>query len=75
MYYVCAFLFSFFCCSLSQGLGADALFEYKWPPYDEHAEYYMLQEQVSVFVDVKSFRRKYPGVYVYGCRTLAYLAL
>mgnify|MGYP001801401477 CR=1 FL=1 len=64
----------FFCCSLPQGLGADALFEYKWPPHDEHAEYYMLQEQVSVFLDVKSFRRKYPGTYVSSCRTLANLA-
>ena len=76
MYYVLYVQFcSHFCCSLPQGLGADALFEYKWPPHDEHAEYYMLQEQVSVFLDVKSFRRKYPGTYVSRCRSVAKLAL
>lgn len=39
---------------------AENLTEYKWPP-DETGEYYMLQEQVSEYLGVTSFKRKYPG--------------
>lgn len=39
---------------------AENLVEYKWPP-DEAGEYYMLQEQVSEYLGVTSFKRKYPG--------------
>ncbi|XP_066228914.1 PHD finger protein 10 isoform X2 [Saccopteryx leptura] len=38
---------------------AENLIEYKWPP-DETGEYYMLQEQVSEYLGVTSFKRKYP---------------
>lgn len=41
---------------------AENLIEYKWPP-DETGEYYMLQEQVSEYLGVTSFKRKYPGIY------------
>ncbi|XP_029450130.1 PHD finger protein 10 isoform X3 [Rhinatrema bivittatum] len=40
---------------------AENLIEYKWPP-DEMGEYYMLQEQVSEYLAVTSFKRKYPGL-------------
>jgi len=40
---------------------AENLIEYKWPP-DETGEYYMLQEQVSEYLGVTSFKRKYPGI-------------
>ncbi|KAM8788026.1 PHD finger protein 10 isoform 3-T3 [Rhynchonycteris naso] len=40
---------------------AENLIEYKWPP-DETGEYYMLQEQVSEYLGVTSFKRKYPGL-------------
>uniref|UniRef100_A0A672M1B3 PHD finger protein 10 n=1 Tax=Sinocyclocheilus grahami TaxID=75366 RepID=A0A672M1B3_SINGR len=40
---------------------AENLTEYKWPP-DDTGEYYMLQEQVSEYLGVTSFKRKYPGV-------------
>ncbi|PIO29102.1 hypothetical protein AB205_0102480, partial [Aquarana catesbeiana] len=39
---------------------AENLVEYKWPS-DETGEYYMLQEQVSEYLGVTSFKRKYPG--------------
>jgi len=39
---------------------AENLTEYKWPP-DDTGEYYMLQEQVSEYLGVTSFKRKYPG--------------
>lgn len=52
---VCVFSFSYF--------PAENLIEYKWPP-DETGEYYMLQEQVSEYLGVTSFKRKYPGIYV-----------
>lgn len=42
---------------------AENLIEYKWPP-DEAGEYYMLQEQVSEYLGVTSFKRKYPGTAV-----------
>ncbi|XP_056326856.1 PHD finger protein 10 [Danio aesculapii] len=38
---------------------AENLTEYKWPP-DDTGEYYMLQEQVSEYLGVTSFKRKYP---------------
>nr|DBA26914.1 TPA: hypothetical protein GDO54_011110 [Pyxicephalus adspersus] len=40
---------------------AENLVEYKWPP-DETGEYYMLQEQVSEYLGVTSFKRKYPDL-------------
>ncbi|KAM9665915.1 PHD finger protein 10 isoform 3-T3 [Trichechus inunguis] len=54
------------CETSSQDLGfsyypAENLIEYKWPP-DETGEYYMLQEQVSEYLGVTSFKRKYPGL-------------
>ncbi|XP_036727249.1 PHD finger protein 10 isoform X5 [Balaenoptera musculus] len=54
------------CDTSSQDLGfsyypAENLIEYKWPP-DETGEYYMLQEQVSEYLGVTSFKRKYPGL-------------
>ncbi|XP_054578579.1 PHD finger protein 10 isoform X2 [Eptesicus fuscus] len=52
------------CETSSQELGfsyypAENLIEYKWPP-DETGEYCMLQEQVSEYLGVTSFKRKYP---------------
>jgi len=41
-------------------LTASNIFEYKWPQ-EPDADFYMLQEQISLFLDVKSFKRKYPG--------------
>ncbi|KAM4692997.1 PHD finger protein 10 isoform 2-T2 [Discoglossus pictus] len=40
---------------------AENLIEYKWPP-DEAGEYCMLQEQVSEYLGVTSFKRKYPDL-------------
>uniref|UniRef100_A0A1A7Y804 PHD finger protein 10 n=1 Tax=Iconisemion striatum TaxID=60296 RepID=A0A1A7Y804_9TELE len=54
------------CDTFSQELGptyfpAENLTEYKWPA-DETGEYYMLQEQVSEYLGVTSFKRKYPDM-------------
>ncbi|XP_066552744.1 PHD finger protein 10 isoform X1 [Amia ocellicauda] len=40
---------------------AENLIEYKWPS-DDTGEYYMLQEQVSEYLGVTSFKRKYPDL-------------
>nr|XP_060618498.1 PHD finger protein 10-like [Anolis sagrei ordinatus] len=40
---------------------AENLIEYKWPPA-ETGVYYMLQEQVSEYLGVTSFKRKYPDL-------------
>ena len=42
---------------------AESLVEYKWPLNDSAAETFMIQEQVSQFLDILSFKRKYPGLY------------
>lgn len=34
--------------------------EYRWPA-DRHGEFFILQEQVSEYLDILSFKRKYPG--------------
>lgn len=52
--------FAFFLCSSLTYFPAENLTEYKWPP-DDSGEYYMLQEQVSEYLGVTSFKRKYPG--------------
>ena len=36
--------------------------EYLWPLNDGHGETYMIQEQLSAYLGVKSFKRKYPNM-------------
>ena len=40
---------------------ATRLFEYRWPPEQERAELYFLQEQVAEFLRIRGIQRKYPG--------------
>jgi len=37
------------------------VFEYQWPLNDKSAEWFLLQEHISEFLGVVSFKRKYPG--------------
>ncbi|XP_013411434.1 PHD finger protein 10 isoform X1 [Lingula anatina] len=46
---------------ITKGFNADDLFEYQWPQ-DKTGEWYMLQEQVSEYLEVLSFKRKYPDL-------------
>lgn len=41
-------------------VSAETLFEYCWPPGGKISEYYFLQEQVTEYLGIKSFKRKYP---------------
>ena len=41
---------------------AETLMEYRWPLESRHAEHYFLQEQVSEYLGVKSFKRRYPDI-------------
>ena len=41
---------------------AETLFEYKWPPANKNAEHYFLQEQICEYLNIKSFKRKYPNM-------------
>ncbi|TRY72036.1 hypothetical protein TCAL_01128 [Tigriopus californicus] len=41
-------------------VSAETLFEYCWPPGGKISEYYFLQEQVTEYLAIKSFKRKYP---------------
>ena len=52
------------CFSSFTSIAAENLVEYQWPP-DSSGDYYMLQEQVSTFLNIKSFKRKYPGILKY----------
>ena len=47
---------------LIKDVTAETLFEYKWPLEGKHSEHYFLQEQVSEYLGVKSFKRRYPDV-------------
>ena len=40
---------------------ASRLFEYQWPLGPEGSEFYILQEQVKEFLDIRGIQRKYPG--------------
>ena len=53
---------SFIVC-YSEDFTADKLFEYQWPQTGNKkgGEQYMIQEQVSQYLGVLSFKRKYPG--------------
>ncbi|XP_067681167.1 PHD finger protein 10-like [Haliotis asinina] len=44
---------------------AENLFEYQWPL--DGGEWYMLQEQISEYLQIKSFKRKYPDLYRRTC--------
>ena len=46
-------------CPVSFTVSAFDLFEYQWP--QDGGDWHMLQEQISEFLKVKSFKRKYPG--------------
>ncbi|KAH3852509.1 PHD finger protein 10-like isoform X2 [Dreissena polymorpha] len=48
------------------GLTASDIFEYAWPQ-EPDADFYMLQEQISIFLDIKSFKRKYPDLFRRVC--------
>jgi len=37
------------------------VFEYQWPLNDKSAEWFLLQEHISEFLGIVSFKRKYPG--------------
>ena len=41
---------------------SETLLEYKWPLEGRNSEHYFLQEQVCEFLDIKSFKRRYPDV-------------
>ncbi|KAK3580390.1 hypothetical protein CHS0354_001510 [Potamilus streckersoni] len=47
-------------------LKAENLYEYQWPQ-EPDADWYMLQEHVSEFLEVKSFKRKYPDLFRRVC--------
>ena len=40
---------------------ASRLFEYQWPLGSDGAEFFILQEQVKEFLDIRGIQRKYPG--------------
>lgn len=42
---------------------AETLFEYRWPLEGKNSEHYFLQEQVCEYLDLKSFKRRYPQIY------------
>ncbi|XP_053401211.1 PHD finger protein 10-like [Mercenaria mercenaria] len=48
------------------GITARDIFEYQWPQ-EKDSEYFMLQEQISMYLDVKSFKRKYPDLFRRVC--------
>lgn len=48
-----------FCPCRLNGFPAERVFEYQWP--QDGGEWYLLQEQISEYLGIKSFKRKYPG--------------
>jgi hypothetical protein len=42
---------------------AEHIFEYQWPQGDPNAEFYVVQEQISDYLGVVSFKRKHPGLF------------
>lgn len=48
------------------GITAGDIFEYQWPQ-EKESDFFMLQEQISMYLDVKSFKRKYPDLFRRVC--------
>jgi hypothetical protein len=48
--------------ALHKFVTAQTLLEYRWPLEGRDSEHYFLQEQVSEYLGVKSFKRRYPDV-------------
>ena len=42
---------------------ASKLFEYQWPLGTESAEFFILQEHVKEYLDIRGIQRKYPGMF------------
>jgi hypothetical protein len=61
--YVCTYITKFQALSrvffIRKPVTAETIFEYQWPQNDVNAEYFFLQEQITEFLGLKSFRRKY----------------
>uniref|UniRef100_F6WAN9 PHD finger protein 10 n=1 Tax=Ciona intestinalis TaxID=7719 RepID=F6WAN9_CIOIN len=47
--------------NIFSSISAENIAEYQWPP-DTSGDYYMLQEQVSTYLGITSFKRKYPEI-------------
>ncbi|CAG0897414.1 unnamed protein product [Cyprideis torosa] len=45
-----------------EGLKLEDLVSYRWPQGDPKAEFFMLQEQLSTWLELKSFRRRFPNL-------------
>ena len=45
-----------------QPVTAETLFEYRWPLEGKNSEHYFLQEQVTEYLGIKSFKRRYPDL-------------
>ena len=41
----------------------EKLYEYQWPP-TKAGEFFLLQEQVCQYLEIKSFHRKFPGMHL-----------
>jgi hypothetical protein len=50
--------------SLGRHLSADKLHIYQWPTNEPHADLHVLQEQICDYLSLKSFKRKYPGMFI-----------
>jgi hypothetical protein len=50
--------------SLGRHLSADKLYIYPWPINEPHADLHVLQEQICDYLSLKSFKRKYPGLFI-----------
>ena len=54
-------------CLFSKPVTVQQIVEYCWPPqsclpHGEKPEWLMIQEQISEYLGVKSFKRKYPSI-------------
>ncbi|KAJ8045971.1 PHD finger protein 10 [Holothuria leucospilota] len=47
-------------CFDESNFSVESLFEYQWP--QDHGEYFFVQEQISEYLGVTSFKRKYPAL-------------
>jgi hypothetical protein len=47
-----------------RNVSADKLHIYPWPTDEPHADLHVLQEQICDYLSLKSFKRKYPGLFI-----------
>jgi hypothetical protein len=61
--------------STRRHLSADKIYIYRWPSDEPHADLHVLQEQICDYLSLKSFKRKYPGLFIQNIESIRLISI